>query len=302
MTEKRRLGVIGGSGVYSIASQENAECHDVETPWGPPSGRLTSGVLGGVEMIFLARHGEGHVIPPDEVNYRANIDAMKQLGATDLISVSACGSFQEELAPGVFVIVDQFIDRTSGREGSFFGKGCVAHVSMADPVCPALGDAIEATLEALSIPHRRGGTYLCINGPQFSSRAESLLFKSWGADVIGMTSMPEAKLAREAELPYASVAMVSDYDCWRLEDAGVEVANILEVMRLNAEAARRMLADVAARLGPTREFSPLGIERMLDAAIITPPETRDPEMLAKLENVAGRALGPARFDLPGRGQ
>ena len=287
---RRRLGVIGGSGVYSIASLERIEQCVVGTPWGAPSGPLTTGVLGGLDVIFLPRHGEGHVIPPGEVNYRANIDAMKQLGATDLISVSACGSFREELAPGVFVIVDQFIDRTSGREASFFGKGCVAHVSMADPVCPALGDAIEASLKALDIPHRRGGAYLCINGPQFSSRAESLLFKSWGADVIGMTNMPEAKLAREAELPYATVAMVTDYDCWRAGENAVEVAGILEVMRRNTEAARRMLVDLAARLGPTREMSPLGIESVLDNAIITPPDARDPEMTAKLSAVASRAL------------
>lgn len=287
---KRRLGVIGGSGVYSISSLDRIEKHVVDTPWGAPSGPLTTGVLHGLEAIFLARHGEGHVIPPGEVNYRANVDAMKRLGATDLISVSACGSFREEVAPGIFVIVDQFIDQTSGRESSFFGKGCVAHVSMAEPVCPALGDAIEASLRALAIPYRRGGTYLCIDGPQFSSRAESLLYKSWGADVVGMTNMPEAKLAREAELPYATLAMVTDYDCWREGEEAVEVADILEVMRRNTDTARRMLADLAARLGPTRTPSPLGIERALDAAIITPPEARDPELLAKLDAVAGRAL------------
>lgn len=287
---ERRLGVIGGSGVYAISALNKAQRVDVDTPWGRPSGPLTLGVLGGVDVIFLARHGEGHRIPPGEVNYRANIDALKQLGATDLISISACGSFREDLAPGVFVIVDQFIDRTSGRESSFFGRGCVAHVSMAEPVCPALGDAIEATLKALSIPHHRGGTYLCIDGPQFSSRAESLLYKSWGADVIGMTNMPEAKLAREAELPYATVAMVTDYDCWREGEDAVEVADILEVMRRNTEAARRMLVDLTARLGATRELSPLRIETALDAAIITPPEARDPNLLKKLETVAGRAL------------
>lgn len=290
MTQKRRLGVIGGSGVYAISALERAEKITLDTPWGPPSGALTVGVLNGVEAIFLARHGEGHVIPPGEVNYRANIDAMKQLGATDLVSVSACGSFREELAPGVFVIIDQFIDRTSGRESSFFGTGCVAHVSMAEPVCRALGDAIEASLKALAIPHRRGGTYLCINGPQFSSRAESRLFRSWGADVIGMTNMPEAKLAREAELPYATVAMVTDYDSWREGEGAVEVADILEVMRKNTEAARGMLSDLAMRLGSTRQRSPLGIETTLDAAIITPPEARDPALVEKLRTAAGRAL------------
>lgn len=287
---ERRVGVIGGSGVYALDELREVQEFDVDTPWGAPSGALTLGVLGGVEVLFLARHGEGHRIPPNEVNYRANIDALKRLGATDIISISACGSFRESLAPGTFVIADQFIDRTHGREASFFGAGCVAHVSMAEPVCPALGDAIEATLKALSIPHQRGGVYLCINGPHFSSRAESLLYKSWGADVIGMTNMPEAKLAREAELPYATVAMITDYDCWREGEDGVEVAGILEIMRKNTQAAKRMLADLVPRLGPTRENSPLGIEHVLDAAIITPPEARDPAMLEKLDVVAGRAL------------
>jgi 5'-methylthioadenosine phosphorylase len=293
MTE-RVVGVIGGSGVYSIDQLQRAERRAVDTPWGAPSGLLTTGILNGVEAIFLPRHGEGHVIPPGEVNYRANIDAMKRLGATDLISVSACGSFREELGPGTFVIADQFIDRTSGRAKSFFGTGCVAHVSMARPVCPALGDALEASMRALSIPYRRGGTYLCIDGPQFSSLAESLLYRAWGADVIGMTNMPEAKLAREAELPYATVAMVTDYDCWREESSHVEVAGILEVMRRNSEAARRLVADVVRRLGPVRTMSPLGVERTLDFAIITPPEARDPELVAKLDAVAGRALAGER--------
>ncbi len=287
---KRIVGVIGGSGVYAMDALQHAQKRHVETPWGEPSGPLTTGVLNGVDVVFLARHGEEHRIPPGEVNYRANIDALKRLGATDIISASACGSFREELAPGTFVIVDQFIDRTSGRANSFFGTGCVAHVSMARPVCPALSDAIEASLSALAIPHRRGGTYLCIDGPQFSSLAESLLYKSWGASVIGMTNMPEAKLAREAELPYASVAMVTDYDCWREESGHVEVAGILEVMRRNTEAARRLIADVVGRLGPVRTMSPLGVERTLDFAIITPFEARDPELIARLDAVAGRAL------------
>lgn len=288
--QKRVVGVIGGSGVYALEALERAEKRLVETPWGAPSGPLTTGVLSGVDVIFLARHGEGHRIPPGEVNYLANIDALKRLGATDLISVSACGSFREELAPGVFVIVDQFIDRTSGRAKSFFGTGCVAHVSMAKPVCPSLGDALEASVKALAIPHQRGGTYLCIDGPQFSSLAESLLYKSWGADVIGMTNMPEAKLAREAELPYASVAMVTDYDCWREESGHVEVAGILEIMRRNTLSARRLVADCVARLGATRTLSPLGVETTLDFAIITPPEARDPALMAKLDAVAGRAF------------
>ncbi len=287
---RRVVGIIGGSGVYTLDALQSLNRRDIETPWGSPSSALTTGVLAGVDVIFLARHGEGHRIPPGEINFRANIDAMKRLGATDIISVSACGSFREELAPGTFVIADQFIDRTSGREKSFFGTGCVAHVSMARPVCPALGDALQASCAALAIPHRRGGTYLCIDGPQFSSLAESLLYKSWGCDVIGMTNMPEAKLAREAELPYATLAMVTDYDCWREESGPVEVAGILEIMRRNTEAARRLIADVVARLGPTREMSPLGIERTLDFAIITPASARDPETMRKLDAVAGRVL------------
>lgn len=291
MTAGRRVvGVIGGSGVYALDAIEGAEKIICETPWGSPSGPIIRGRMNGVDVAFLARHGEGHRIPPSEVNYRANIDALKRAGVTDVISVSACGSFREELAPGVFVIVDQFIDRTSGRAKSFFGTGCVAHVSMADPVCPALGDAIEASCKALAIPHHRGGTYVAIDGPQFSSRAESLLYKSWGCDVIGMTNMPEAKLAREAELPYATVAMVTDYDCWRAETAHVEVASILAIMKQNTEAARRLVADLLARLGPARQRSPLGIETTLDFAIITPPEARDAALVAKLDAVAGRAL------------
>jgi 5'-methylthioadenosine phosphorylase len=289
--EKRVVGVIGGSGVYALDDLRNAERRVVETPWGSPSGPIVAGVLGGVDVLFLARHGEGHRIPPSEVNYRANIDAMKRLGATDVISVSACGSFREELPPGTFVIVDQYVDRTSGREKSFFGTGCVAHVSMAKPVCPALGDALEASCEALGIPHHRGGVYLCIDGPQFSSLAESLLYRTWNCDVVGMTNMPEAKLAREAELPYASLAMVTDFDCWRDESGHVEVAGILEIMRRNTEAARRLISDLVRRLGPTREMSPLGVERTLDFAIITPMEARDPAMVRKLDAVAGRALG-----------
>jgi 5'-methylthioadenosine phosphorylase len=288
--EKRVVGVIGGSGVYALDAIEGAQKIMRETPWGSPSGPVVRGRMNGVEVAFLARHGEGHRIPPSEVNYRANIDALKRAGVTDVISVSACGSFREELAPGVFVIVDQFIDRTSGRAKSFFGTGCVAHVSMADPVCPALGDAIEASCKALAIPHHRGGTYVAIDGPQFSSRAESLLYKSSGCDVIGMTNMPEAKLAREAELPYATVAMVTDYDCWREATAHVEVASILAIMKQNTDAARRLVADLVARLGPTRQRSRLGIETTLDFAIITPKEARDAALVAKLDAVAGRAL------------
>ncbi len=290
-THKRVLGFIGGSGVYSVDALEGAETVDMETPWGKPSAALVKGKMSGVEAVFLARHGAGHRIPPGEINYRANIDALKRAGVTDVISVSACGSFREKLSPGTFVIVDQFIDRTTTREKSFFGTGFVAHVSMAHPVCPALGDAVEASCKALNISHQRGGTYITIDGPQFSSLAESNLYRSWDCDVIGMTNMPEAKLAREAELPYATVAMVTDYDCWHEEEGPVEVSQILETMKLNTANAARLIADMTERLGPQRTGSPLGIETVLDQAIITPPEARDPAVAKKLSAVAGRILG-----------
>ncbi|MGE0409981.1 MAG: S-methyl-5'-thioadenosine phosphorylase [Amphiplicatus sp.] len=287
---RRVLGVIGGSGLYAFEGLDGARAETVSTPWGAPSAPLVRGRIAGVDIVFLARHGEGHRLPPGDINYRANIDAMKRLGVTDLISVSACGSLREALAPGRFVIVDQFIDRTTRRETSFFGPGLVAHVSMARPVCPALAEALTRSAAAIGVPHTQGGTYLCIDGPQFSSLAESNLYRALGADVIGMTNMPEAKLAREAELPYASLAMVTDYDCWRSEEKPVEVADILDVMRANSAAARRLLVDLAARLGPSRAPSPLGIERILDFAIVTAPEARDPAMVEKLGAVAGRAL------------
>jgi len=286
----RVIGVIGGSGVYAVDALEGAEELCMETPWGTPSDALMRGRLAGVDVLFLSRHGRGHKIPPDAVNYRANIDVLKRAGVTDVISLSACGSLREDLAPGTFVIVDQFIDRTSARQSSFFGPGFVAHVSMADPVCPALAGALEASCAALDINHRRGGTYLCINGPQFSSRAESELYRAWGADVIGMTNMPEAKLAREAELPYASVAMVTDYDCWHADEGPVEVSKVLEVMKQNSANAARLIACVAAHLTSTRKRSPLGVETCLDDAVITAPDARDPGMLAKLAAVAGRFL------------
>ncbi len=289
MTDQERvLGFIGGSGVYSMDMLERPERLQISTPWGAPSDALTRGKLNGVDVVFLARHGAGHRLPPGDVNYRANIDAMKRSGVTDLISISACGSFREALAPGTFVIVDQFIDRTTNREKSFFGPGFVAHVSMADPVCPALAEALAASCGALSIPSARGGTYLAIDGPQFSSKAESHLYRSWGCDVIGMTNMPEAKLAREAELPYASVAMVTDYDCWRENEGAVEVGRILETLRANTANAARLVLEVAARLGSARTPSPSGVETALDMAVITPPEARDREMMKKLDAVAGR--------------
>jgi len=291
MADKSRtvLGVIGGSGVYDIRSLEGATRIAVGSPFGDPSSELVRGRIGGVDVVFLARHGRGHHLSPTDVNYRANIDALKRAGATDIISVSACGSFREELSPGTFVIVDQFIDRTHSREKSFFGAGCVAHVSMAEPVCPRLGDAVEEGCRVLDIPCHRGGTYLAMEGPQFSSLAESKLYRSWGCDVIGMTNMPEAKLAREAELPYATVAMVTDYDCWHMEHEAVSVSNVLEVLQANAEKARELIQWVAPKLGPDRPPSP--IDTVLDHAIITAPEARDPKVVARLDAVAGRVLG-----------
>ena len=290
MAQQRVIGVIGGSGVYAIDALEGAETLTIHSPFGAPSGPVVKGKLDGVEIAFLARHGAGHRIPPSAVNYRANIDALKRAGVTDLLSFSACGSLREEAAPGDFVVVDQFIDRTSGRETSFFGPGFVAHVSMAQPVCARLSAALLKACEAQEITVHNGGTYICINGPQFSSLAESKLYRQWGADVIGMTNMPEAKLAREAELPYASLAMVTDYDCWHAEEADVEVANVLEVMKSNTEKARRVIAAIAADLGPTRELCDQGIETCLDFAVITPPDARDPQLAAKLDAVAGRFL------------
>lgn len=288
--QKRVVGFIGGSGVYRADALEDAERVEIKTPWGDPSDALMRGRINGTEVVFLARHGDGHRLPPSAVNYRANIDAMKRAGVTDLISLSACGSFREELSPGSFVIADQFIDRTNGRESSFFGPGFVAHVSMAHPVCPALADAAASSCAALDIPHAKGGTYIAINGPQFSSLAESRLYRSWGCDVIGMTNMPEAKLAREAELPYATVAMVTDYDCWHEKEGPVEVSKILAVMAENTNNAARLIHELTRRLGATRAPSPLGIETTLDMAVITASEARDPEIIAKLDAVAGRYL------------
>lgn len=284
------LGVIGGSGVYAMDGLRDVREQAIASPWGEPSDALRFGVLEGVEVVFLARHGRGHTLGPTDINYRANIDALKRAGVTDVISVSACGSLREDLAPGAFVLVDQFIDRTYARAKSFFGNGCVAHVSMAQPVCPKLVDALEQAAQAEDIPHRRGGVYLAMEGPQFSSLAESRLYRSWGCDVIGMTNMPEAKFAREAELPYASVAMVTDYDCWHPQHGHVEVAHVIKVLMENAQKANALLRRVAPLLGPARKPSPLGIETTLDTAIITPPAARDPELLAKLDAVAGRVL------------
>jgi 5'-methylthioadenosine phosphorylase len=287
---KTVLGIIGGSGVYDIDGLEKARWQRVESPWGAPSDELLFGTLSGIEMVFLPRHGRGHVHSPTSINYRANIDALKRAGATDVISVSACGSFKEELSPGTFVMADQFIDRTHAREKSFFGPGFVAHVSMAHPVCPRLTDMLYEAAREESIRCARGGTYLAMEGPQFSTLAESNLYRSWGCSVIGMTAMPEAKLAREAELPYAIVAMVTDYDCWHEDHEHVTVDQVIRVLTANAENARRLIKRVAPKLGPERTPSPLGIEHVLDTAIITAPDKRDPKLFSKLDAVAGRIL------------
>ncbi|MEQ1618754.1 MAG: S-methyl-5'-thioadenosine phosphorylase [Terricaulis sp.] len=283
------LGILGGSGVYDMAL-DGAREQRIASPWGEPSDALRIGQIAGVDVVFLSRHGRGHRLAPSDINYRANIDALKRAGVTDVISVSACGSLKENLAPGTFVLVDQFIDRTYARAKSFFGAGFVAHVSMAQPVCPKLADALEQAARAENIPCHNGGIYLAMEGPQFSSLAESNLYRSWGCDVIGMTNMPEAKLAREAELPYASVAMVTDYDCWRSDVAAVEVTKVLRILRDNADKAGALIRRVAPLLGPERLPSPLGIETVLDFAIITAPEARDPALIAKLDAVAGRVL------------
>jgi 5'-methylthioadenosine phosphorylase len=286
------LGIIGGSGVYALEGLQNLREEKIASPWGEPSDALRFGVLEGVDAVFLARHGRGHWLGPSDINYRANIDVMKRAGVTDIISFSACGSLRADLPPGTFVLVDQYIDRTFARAKSFFGKGLVAHVSMAHPACPKLLDALEQAARDEDIPHRRGGVYLAMEGPQFSSLAESNLYRSWGCDVIGMTNMPEAKLAREAELPYAGVAMVTDYDCWHPEHDAVQVAAVIKMLMNNAARAGALLRRAAPLLGPARSPSPLGIERVLDAAIITAPEARDPELIAKLDAVAGRVLAP----------
>lgn len=281
-----RIGVIGGSGLYELDGLRNRRWTEVETPWGAPSDAILTGELHGVEMAFLPRHGRGHVIPPGDLNARANIAALKQLGCTDLLSISAVGSLQEALAPGTFVVVDQYIDRTVSRPSSFFGPGIVAHVSMADPVCPRLsGLAFEAG-QAFGMPIVNGGTYLAMEGPQFSTRAESRLFRSWGCDVIGMTGMPEARLAREAELPYACVGMVTDYDCWRENTADVQVTDVLAILKSNAEAARGLVDRLVRSLPARREASP--IDTTLDMAVITAPDLWEPALKVKLAAICPR--------------
>ena len=286
-----KLGIIGGSGLYEIDGLENPTWTNVETPWGAPSDSLLTGRLDGVDMVFLPRHGRGHVFSPTSVPYRANIDALKRLGVTDVISVSACGSFRQEMAPGDFVIVDQFIDRTFAREKSFFGPGCVAHVSVAHPTCPRLSAACAEAARAEGVTVHDGGTYLAMEGPQFSTLAESKMYReSWGADVIGMTNMPEAKLAREAELCYASVAMITDYDSWHPDHGEVDVTQIIATLTGNAAHARGTIARLPALLGAERAPCPHGCDRALEYAIMTAPEARDPALVARLDAVAGRVL------------
>jgi len=287
---KQVLGIIGGSGVYDIDGLADKRWVRVASPFGEPSDELLCGELDGQAMVFLPRHGRGHRIPPTEINFRANIDALKRLGVTDVISVSAVGSLREHLHPGMFVIVDQFIDRTFAREKSFFGSGLVAHVSMAHPVCPRLGDHLEAATRAAGIEMARGGTYLVMEGPQFSSHAESELYRGWNCDVIGMTNMPEAKLAREAELCYATVAMVTDYDCWHPHHDDVSVNAIIKVLLANAEKARTLVKAVAPRLGQDPLASGCSCRSALEHALITAPEARDPDVVKRLDAVAGRLL------------
>jgi 5'-methylthioadenosine phosphorylase len=284
------IGIIGGSGLYNIEGLTETRWEKVETPWGAPSDELLIGQFGGIKTVFLPRHGRGHKISPSGLNYRANIDALKRVGVTDIISLSAVGSLKEELPPGHFVIVDQFIDRSFAREKSFFGTGCVAHVSMAHPTCPRLGDALETSARELGLPVTRGGTYLVMEGPQFSTLAESNLYRSWGCDVIGMTNMPEAKLAREAEICYASVAMVTDYDCWHEDHDAVTVDAVIKVLLGNADKARSLVKAVLPKIGDARGPCPAGCDRALEYALITAPEARDPAMLEMLKTVAGRVL------------
>src|SRR6201747_2441575 len=271
---KTVLGIIGGSGVYEIPGLENAKWQTVKGPWGEPSDQLLTGTFHGVDLVFLPRHGRGHVQTPTSINYRANIDALKRVGVTDVISVSACGSLREELPPGTFVMADQFIDRTFAREKSFFGPGFVAHVSMAHPVDSRIANALAIAASEEGIVHTSGGTYICMEGPQFSTRAESFLYRDWGCSVIGMTAMPEAKLAREAELPYAIVAMVTDFDCWHQDHDHVTVDAVVKVMHANAENARKLISNVAGKLGPNHTPSPQ-IETVLDTAVMTAPDKRD---------------------------
>ncbi len=291
--DKWVLGVIGGSGLYEIDGLEDRRWVELSSPWGEPSDAVLHGMLQGVEVRFLPRHGRGHRLSPSHLNYRANIDVLKRAGVTDVLSVSAVGSLREALSPGSFVAVDQFIDRTFAREKSFFGDGLVAHVSMADPVCHRLTALSVAAATDAGAHITAGGTYLVMEGPQFSTKAESRLYRAWGCDVIGMTNMPEAKLSREAELPYASLAMVTDYDCWRADDsAPVEIQHVLDVMQANAALAKTVLQKLCALLARSPR-TPSPIDTVLDTALVTPPNHRDKALLAKLDAIAGRVLAKA---------
>jgi len=287
---KAIVGVIGGSGVYDLPGLTNLREEEVSTPWGEPSDALRFGRIGNTEAVFLARHGRGHRFSPSTINYRANIDALKRAGVTDVIALSACGSFHRELYPGVFVLVNQFEDRTYLRQATFFGTGCVAHVSMAHPVAPLLRRRLVAAADAEGVPYKDGGRYLCMEGPQFSTFAESIGYQSHGVDVIGMTGATEAKLAREAEISYATIAMVTDYDCWHEEHEAVDVAAVVKVMADNAEKAARVVARTLREFPAEHEPCPAGSDRALEHAIITHPEARDPELVKKLDAVAGRVL------------
>ncbi len=284
------IGIIGGSGVYDMPGLVDERWEDVASPWGTPSSPLKFGTLNGVQLVFLPRHGPGHSIGPSAINYRANIDTLKRAGVTDILSVSACGSFKEELAPGTFVIIDQFMDLTFAREKSFFGEGLVAHISMAHPVCARLGDALEQAATKANIPHHRGGTYLAMEGPQFSTLAESNLYRSWGMDVIGMTNMPEAKLAREAEIDYATVAMVTDFDCWHPDHDAVEVEAVIAILHQNAANAQALVKAAVPLLADRPDTCPHGCDRALEGAIITAPEAQSADLKTKLDAVAGRVL------------
>lgn len=288
---KTVLGIVGGSGFYTLPGLEHAHWEKIEGPWGAPSDDILFADLHGLPVRFLPRHGRDHAVPPTEINYRANIDALKRAGVTDLVSISACGSLKKKYEPGEFVLPDQFIDRTFARQKSFFGTGCVAHVGMADPVSPLLVKEISSAAKHEKIKCHKGGTYLVMEGPQFSTRAESNLYRSWDCDVIGMTNMPEAKLAREAEICYATVAMVTDYDCWHDDHDQVDVAAIIAIMKGNTEKALRLVDRLAQDMPREHPPCPIGSDSALDVAIITPPEKRDPALLAKLDAVAGRVLG-----------
>jgi 5'-methylthioadenosine phosphorylase len=291
---KAVLGIIGGSGVYDLPGLADVREEPISSPWGEPSDVLKVGRIGETTIAFLPRHGRGHRLSPSDINYRANIDVMKRAGVTDLISVSACGSFKNEYYPGFFVLVDQYVDRTHKRENSFFGQGCVAHVPMAHPVGPLLQERIANAAVAEGIPFTLGGTLVCIEGPQFSTYAESITYKHLGYDVIGMTAMPEAKLAREAEITYATIAMVTDYDCWHPDHEDVDVAAVVAVAQQNAAKVARLVARVAKDFPAEHEPCPARSDRALDGAIMTAPSARDPELLRKLDAVAGRVLYPAK--------